>query len=349
MRKLISIIMTSILGVLMIAPVFAFDEFVSISGLALGDKSGYVYPITVDSPEWDEFTVAEKVEMLKIPENVLRGMTDHELIQAIADYPYLVDIYLYGDSVEEGMSVARTYFSALDELLSRETAEDALLNYGVDLASSNYRVYQKGRADENIHEAFVAEAMLDILDATSEDVDVFVTENVATYVSSRYVYTPDDAPVLVYVLDENHTTATHDAADAEVVNAYNVTLISRGSCQYNCHSYAWYSQLTYNQYWMNDPTPYMEGPSYVRKYIGGIGTQANSTSIRYGDIIFYGDPDGDMSTWHSAIYYSTTNSGAPLSSQLCRSKWGQLGVFAHGMGNVPAAYDRTSISAWRWE
>ena len=35
--------------------------------------------------------------------------------------------------------------------------------------------------------------------------------------------------------------------------------------------------------------------------------------------------------------------------QLCRSKWGQLGVFEHRMCDVPTGYDIYNITAWGME
>ena len=40
------------------------------------DVSVYSYPISADSEEWFEYSVREKVEMLRIPEFVLNSMTD---------------------------------------------------------------------------------------------------------------------------------------------------------------------------------------------------------------------------------------------------------------------------------
>jgi len=312
------------------------------------DVSVYSYPISADSEEWFEYSVREKVEMLRIPEFVLNSMTDEMLVQAIADYPYLVDIYLYGESVADGIEVARTYFSALDELLSRQTAAEALSTFGVNVADAHITSYQTDAEDGDYRGLFVAQAILDILNEvvggicnTTDSEDYSVTDLTAPV-------TIHGASVIVTYYNESHDAAYHAAYDQQIVNQYGVTKISPGSCRYNCHSYAWYSQSTSNYYWINDPSPIMQVGTPNLIYRGDLGTAANSTSIKSGDIIFYGVEGGATNVMHSAIYVSTAyTSGVPIASHLCRSKWGDYGVFEHTMANVPAEYDINHISAWR--
>ena len=52
----------------------------------------YKYSITPDSDDWNDYSVKEKVEMLRIPDEELSSMTNDELISAIYNYPYLIDI-----------------------------------------------------------------------------------------------------------------------------------------------------------------------------------------------------------------------------------------------------------------
>lgn len=351
MKKFISALLVIGFMFAIILPCFAVGDIVADDTVEF--ITSYQYPITVESAEWNKYSVSEKVEMLKISDDKLAEMTDEQLIQAIADYPYLVDIYAYGDSVEDGIAVARKYFSALDELLSRDTGVDSLATYGVQLANSKYKAYQVSSTENADVDLFTSKALMNILKAT--DVSI-VSENssivfATTNHESKYIYTVDGNPVLVYLLEEGHTEEQHSEADDRMEEVYGVTLISPGSCLYNCHSYAWYAPSTSNHYWIDDPTPYMEGETYVRKYLGGMGTPANTTSVGYLDIIFYGDYEDPetMGTWHSAIYHSFSTSGEPLAMQLCRSKWGQLGVFEHRMCDVPAGYDIYNITAWRIE
>lgn len=308
----------------------------------------YKYQISSLSTDWNDYSVTEKVEMLRIPADTLNKMTDEALVNAIAEYPYLIDIYVYGDSVTDGIEISRKYFSALDELLSRKSASEALSNYGLKTANEYFSSYNLASSNKDSHNLFVGTAMLDIVEYVNDDLSVKYTE--VPSASGSYILSENvgiTSSVSFFEPVETHTVEQHEAADAEVLRAYAVTRISVGTCKYNCHSYAWYNRSPMNTVWIDDPTPFMNNGMYTRKFLGSVSSSANSTSVRYGDIIFYGNVNGNPETWHSAVYYSQMNSGAPLATHRCVSKWGQLGVFEHALAVVPAAYDTSLISAWR--
>lgn len=83
------------------------------------ERDRYVYPITIESPDWFSYSVPEKQEMLKIDAQSLRKMSDSMLVEAIADYPYLVDVLLSG-TLEEGLADLADHCSAYAELITRE-------------------------------------------------------------------------------------------------------------------------------------------------------------------------------------------------------------------------------------
>ena len=261
----------------------------------------------------------------------------------------MVDIYAYGDSAADGIEVSRRYFSALDELLSRESASEALTKYGLTTANRRYAMYNSDSGGDS-HDLFIGNALLDIFEYVNENVNATYLDGAVvngSYIALNNVNSVPYSSVDVYIYEEIHTNECHDAMDQVILDTYAVTRVSRGTCRYNCHSYAWYSQSTSNTYWIPDPTPFMDSGNYTRKYIGLVSTPASSTSVRYGDIIFYGDVNGDSGTWHSAIYISQSNTPAPLATHRCISKWGSLGVFEHAMSIVPAEYDTSIITAWR--
>jgi hypothetical protein len=109
----------------------------------------YVYPLTPDSPGWKGMTVKEKVSLLRIDEGILHEMTDEQLIRAIADYPYIGDIHLYGISVFDGIEQVKEYCDALKELLSRPNYQDALKLYGPPIIEQFEKGsdLEKGKAD----------------------------------------------------------------------------------------------------------------------------------------------------------------------------------------------------------
>ena len=85
----------------------------------------YVYPITVDSEDWFNYPVMEKVAMLRIDEAVLKNMNERELVWAIADYPYLGNFGIYGNDFD----VMAEECDALRELRSRDTFTAAINVY----------------------------------------------------------------------------------------------------------------------------------------------------------------------------------------------------------------------------
>ncbi len=86
------------------------------------------YPISPGSEGWGG--VQSNVERLRIPEADLGRMTDEALVTAIAEYPYLIDIGAYSGTDAENLATLCTYFSALDELLSRENHQEILKTQG---------------------------------------------------------------------------------------------------------------------------------------------------------------------------------------------------------------------------
>ena len=69
--------------------------------------------------EWDEILDhAAKVEMLQIPEYILEEMTTRALAETVLNYPYLVDMYAYGNT-SQGYEIVSETFNGLKELENR--------------------------------------------------------------------------------------------------------------------------------------------------------------------------------------------------------------------------------------
>lgn len=295
----------------------------------------YHYPITPDSDDWNYYTVTEKVIMLQIPESTLATMTDVELIAALASYPYLIDIYLYGSSVQDGVDIVKTYCSALNELLKRDSDLGALLDY---LSTEPQTVYNKDN--------FRLAALRDIYLSQVAD------SNVSTCASSNaksYVTTPKGTSVEVITALELDSTSEHECWDDEALRTYGAELIEPGTCLYNCHYYAWHLKGDIESdtlRCMLRPGAYMTDGSYTRTYTGNMNAPHYATSIRNGDIIHYGTIDDTLSS-HSAICIETSVTSNTIKNITCISKWGTLGIFKHKLGNVPTGYDTSTVSAWR--
>lgn len=336
---------------------FAWEFFFEVdvaSAISVNDsQTDTYYPIDYYEYEipdnWDTMSVLERVQALQIPDEVLSQMSDDALVQAVADYPYLVDIYLYGDGVSDGIEVARQYFSALNELLLRNNATISLANYCSD-ACYAYNATEDDADSDSLHSQFVSKAMSDILSAVHQANGVQTLVDVDDLnhsgVGEGYVYTPaggDDSKVPMLLFKDETTLSERQALDAEIVSTYGVTLVSNATSTYNCHSYAWNMPFTDCACWIDNITIYQTDGSYSRVYTGYTSVATSITRVSYGDIILYANNS------HSAIFVGTPQSEAPLATMLCISKWTHAGVFRHTVTNVPAGYSYSTISVWTLE
>lgn len=294
-------------------------------------NASYKYPITVESDDWFDHTVLEKTEMLRIDNDKLKKMSSEELVRAVGDFPYLVDIYVY-DSLDTGIEMLKKNCDAFSELMLRKDGKAAMEKYGSKIIKELECYPRKDGRSE-----FVAIALEDIIEALEDTNDCMT---VSTTAAKSVPYTPNHHLVPYKTYSETHTANYHSVKDNEVVATYDVTLVRNGSCKYNCHSYAWHSTASTNPYWINNPSIYMTDGSYILKHRGSVSTSINLWNASYNDKIYY------ASNTHSAIFIDNPSNGAPLATGMARSKWGQLGVFNHTVVNVPSGYNYSTVSIW---
>lgn len=341
--------------------VFNMKEYISADG-------NYVYPLTPANDEWKLLeNYQDKLEVCRIPQEVLKSMTDEQLVQAIADYPLIYDVFFFSD-VKQGVEYFAKTCDAYSELLKREGAKDVLLNEimcrkavgTIETAEENEKnaseTVKMSAKDKTVFDTLIVltlfqesigaelsdDEALSLISA-SDFADMY---NSATGVSelseiAGIMKTPNGSLVSYLLRDCVHSYEPdfHEKRDSEIESTYGVTLVSAGTCCYNCHSYAWYSQSPDNNRWINDPSPYMDDGSYTRVMSGNIST--SSASVMPGDIVVY----GGMS--HSAIVVGSA-SGEPIATRTLISKWGAYGVFMHRASQVPTGdYDTSEISVWR--
>lgn len=144
------------------------------------------------------------------------------------------------------------------------------------------------------------------------------------------VKTPNGSSVTV--IRRTYSASESASAYNYTITRYpNATVVSGATTNYNCHSYAWYSQSTSNPYWMNDPGKYMSDGSYTK--IGASPTAKNQKVcyIQYPLV----NP-----CIHSGIVYSISGSTVKLTS-----KWGAGPLVRHDVsyspyGGTPTYYKR---------
>lgn len=105
-------------------------------GLPIGE-----YPINLDSPEWDDMYVTEKIAACDMPQAYAESLTTEELAKYAVNYPLMVVCFLF-DSLEDGMESLAKKSSAFRELFSRPDCTDALLKEYTNL-SCDYEILEK--------------------------------------------------------------------------------------------------------------------------------------------------------------------------------------------------------------
>ena len=301
---------------------------------AQAEEQDYTYPLTPESEDWFDYTPREKSEMLRIDEETLSQMTERQLVHAIADYPYLCDIHVYGP-MSESVPLVEKYCSALSELTKREDFENKLQLFANELFE-DYKTCPRsdGRTES------VVSLLQDLIDYYQNRNSQESPELIDPNETSR------SAPSVPYYLySETHTVSAHDHADqVDILAIYNVSRVRIGSCRYNCHSYAWHSQSANNIYWIPNPTGYTTSGNYTSHYSGNISGNIMYSGVHVYDIVFY--QASSISAMHSALFIDNPYSGTPWAQALLESKWGQYGVFQHRLTEVPPEYDYSYISVW---
>lgn len=295
-----------------------------------------IYSITPEDEEWSQLTIQQKYDVCRIPNRILDVMSNEELIQSILDYPFLNDVFLYS-SFEEGVEAIEQVCDAYVELLSRNEGKESIvrsLNQRNNVLSREYDILEQIKSDAlSILVAYqddfeLTNDEIKVVDAVSELINYEYIDNVISTINNSKAYTPKGNWVGDIATYCEHNEQWHINEAQQTAQCYDVTYVSTGSCHYNCHSYAWYSQSPSNHLWIPNPSLYMTDGSYNRVY-SPIG----------GDRIFYGT---NSLPSHSGIITMTENGAIMVAS-----KWGLSGVFIHTIYNVPNNYDTANISYWR--
>lgn len=88
----------------------------------------YEYPNPESYENWAELSIEELRELCRVPEDILKNMSDEQLIQAILDYPFVPDVFAFS-TMEAGIKALEETCDAYAELLGRESGLESLLKY----------------------------------------------------------------------------------------------------------------------------------------------------------------------------------------------------------------------------
>lgn len=87
----------------------------------------YIYPVTPQSAEWGVMTVQSKLDACRIPDDTLKTLSDNSLVKAIADFPFLVDLYVL-DDISDAVEFFPQECDAYKEVLDRQDPGHIMLN-----------------------------------------------------------------------------------------------------------------------------------------------------------------------------------------------------------------------------
>ncbi|MGI5895455.1 MAG: hypothetical protein ACOX6U_00735 [Oscillospiraceae bacterium] len=301
------------------------------------------YKAYIDSLDWASYqTHNEMVEAAQIPNNLLNQMSTSDLVEAVMNYPLIVNLVMYS-TYQKGFERIVQDFNGMQELLSKGDGAQKLFEYynSIPIMSVNTR---SSINEEIILNPWFAEIMLaqnEFIEQFSyteqENVIAIINEkheqkqsspeiysgtsvgfyeatmennNISTYDYTTTVYTRKGSPVPVVVVSYHFTPLEVSNLNKKTDAAYpNAVRVGNACNQYNCHSYAWYSQSESNGYWLepNNVYRFINDGSYYKTY------------ARVGAVVKY------LSDDHSAVVTAVSGNHASW----VRSKWGKAGIYVH--------------------
>lgn len=256
----------------------------------------YEYPTIEELNKLE--TMDEKYKASNLDVAILKQLNDDELIDAVINYPYLLDIYAY-DNFEVGVNYVKDHFNGIDELLERNITMTTTYDIG-SLPLRNKTVNAIITAENN-----------------------YVRSSTACPTNyDGYIKTPNNTSVGYCLYGERITSdEIEEFKDYIATNYSSATLLRDPTTNYNCHSYAWYSTSASNTKWIPYATAYMSDGSYTQR--------SNSGNLYAGDKVYYSKSGYE----HSGIVYN--NSSLNYNNVWVTSKWGKMGLVRHLINNCP--------------
>ena len=326
MQRLVRRLFCVCIATILMIPAYAQEAIEPVQNLS---DQAHVYHVLPGTEEWNEMEPQERYAACAVSEAEVEGMTTDALVETVLNYPYLINIYAY-DSLALGIEEVSAYFPGLQELLSRNDAAEALNRY------LDNRVSMLDSDEIDLH-AYDAQVLLEMALPAAQSQTALNSNNYGT------VTTPNGSAVTVIVDMSwaevssylgifppiNFDVALEQSELLEMTYP-SATLYRDPAPNYNCHSYAWYSTSSSNQYWMENPSLYISDGSYEGRtaVVGCKVTYQNSNYLYTHSGIVVGTPGGPVTV---------------------RSKWGALGVFTHDVNDCPYLGDDEGVFVTTWD
>lgn len=320
MKRIISII--TVILMLGSSNVVAFDSLNSNDNSVVEETVRYTYAITTDDKEWADFTTKqEKVDATRIPIDVLTQLNTAQLVDAVIDYPLIVVLYAY-NTFEQGLKALAKDSDAFRELLKRPDAGAVLLEKLLLAKNSESETRLQELTINTISILLTEETIWSSLQ--DEDFELLSDQ-------STFLYTPNGTMVLAFMNAELDPVYLAFLNGLYTFSHPDAIPISGSTNRYNCHSYAWYWQSTYNEYWIPIADSYVTDGSY--------SLRTNYTNVPVGTRVYY--PDGEHTAYVSEVTPGTHSSPSTL---IVTSKWGPGPLMRHTAGDSP--YSSSGLTLW---
>jgi hypothetical protein len=361
------LVLTLLIGSSFQSVAMNFEENVRLS-----NEKKYEYPVKPGTEEWLKLGNKEAREKkCQIPEKRLMEMTTEQLIEAVLEYPYNIDMYCF-DTLQAGFEVVKSRFNGLQELLNRKDNGSVLLkiysgmdvknlqeiksmDYIFDLSfielllaqQSVYNNLDKMEKDE------LKEEVKDKYDEKGKSKDVYgftrntyyITESQTTqllYVETT-VETQIGNDVDAAICIQDYTPYEKDGYKSSLQNSYpSITIVGDPTGNYNCHSYAYYNKSTNNDRWVMQPGAFITDGSFTEI------DNPTYYNLEAGTRFFYNTTNPNNN--HSAIFLQNLSGPVDPNKEYYQlayveSKWGPNCLVRHWIGVGP--YDTANIVSYK--
>lgn len=309
---------------------------------------------------------AERGEKLQLDNEMMDNMSTDTLIEAVLDYPFFMDVYAFNDiqsgfdimyNTFDGVRTLSERADVGSVMLKKYNQEEVLFKESDDtnvyrlsnleiLLAQNFvtekleesekveliklaseKMTQK--TNSNIYGGFTETLFFDLLKENATDATLAAqAESMLASMYNSTVYTPNGTGVSVNVYtSEPLTTSQISAYDSQTAILYpNAIKLRSASGKYNCHSYAWYSQSTSNNVWMNVPDAYWTDGSY--SYV--------PSPVSTNKMVYF---NGSVADHSGIVYYRYSGPSINFMDLVdVDSKWGPYGLYRHRGNDCPYLY-----------
>lgn len=311
------------------------------------------------------------IDACEIPTDILNNMSTQALLKTVLNYPLLIDLYAY-DITQKGFNAVSTHFNGLVELQNRIDAPKHILetykNLNIVSSKSQAINYQDIFDSDFLEILLFQDSIVQKMSALqTKELNIEISnerarknryKEVYGSFSDRYynlqieefsgitnvmvrgavagtVYTPKGTAVTCAGMDSLWPMQITELNNRFAATFPKAVRKREPTSNYNCHSYAWYSQYSDNNRWINDPTAYMKDGSY-----------REITTPDIGDKVYYDNPNE-----HSAVFtgtYPITNTQIHVNAfREVWSKWAAGGLYEHTINYCPYFYNNIQVEFYR--